>query len=387
MPFLRRLRVRNYKSLRDVDLQDIGSLAIFVGPNGSGKSNLLDALRFISDALTVNLDYALRERGGIGEVRRRSSGRPNDFGMELHLDLEGWHARYRFKVKAVQGYGYQVALEVCELSTWDSPPRQIFFRAEGGKLKEAQPPLNATPDPSDLLLRSVTGEEGFRQVYEALRRIAVYNPNPAAIRLLQDPDPSPSLRRDGSNLPSILRQMPKDNLERVREFLSAIVPGVTGVEPANLGPKETMVFRQEMDNRQNWRFYAQSMSDGTLRALALLVAVFQEGVPLVGIEEPEVALHPGSAQVLADALLEASRQKQVWITTHSPDLLDHEEMPPEALFAVEMRQGATQVQPIPEWQKEAIRERLMTPGEVLRHWEFRQDPPRGQTPQEPLFTQ
>lgn len=85
-PFVTRVRIQNFKSIKACDLQ-LGSLAILVGPNGSGKSNFLDALRFTTDSLATTLDHALRERGGINEVRRRSGGHPNHFAIAIDLQL------------------------------------------------------------------------------------------------------------------------------------------------------------------------------------------------------------------------------------------------------------------------------------------------------------
>ena len=79
-PFLKRVVLKNYKSIA-VSGVDLRALTFLVGPNGSGKSNFLDALRFTSDSLRSSLDNALRERGGIGEVRRRSGGHPTHFGI------------------------------------------------------------------------------------------------------------------------------------------------------------------------------------------------------------------------------------------------------------------------------------------------------------------
>jgi predicted ATPase len=81
------------------------------------------------------------------------------------------------------------------------------------------------------------------------------------------------------------------------------------------------------------------MSDGTLRALGVLTAVFQRArVPLVlvGIEEPEIALHPGAAAVLRECLVVASRHRQVVVTSHSPELLDAREWKADQLRAVQM---------------------------------------------------
>ncbi len=56
---------------------------------------------------------------------------------------------------------------------------------------------------------------------------------------------------------------------------------------------KSLVCRQQMVSRDAWRFYAAAMSDGRLRSLAVLVAILQEGVRVVWIEETEAALHPG----------------------------------------------------------------------------------------------
>ena len=84
--FITRVALRNYKSIAacDVELQP---LTFLVGPNGAGKSNFLDSLRFVADALTFSLDHAIRDRGGINDIRRRSGGHPNHFSIRLDFTL------------------------------------------------------------------------------------------------------------------------------------------------------------------------------------------------------------------------------------------------------------------------------------------------------------
>ena len=102
---LRRVVLRNYKSIAACDVSP-AQLTFLVGPNGSGKSNFLDALRFVSDSLRHSLDHALRDRGGINEVRRRSSGHPTHFGMRVEFDLGMATGHFAFTVAAKQGGGY-----------------------------------------------------------------------------------------------------------------------------------------------------------------------------------------------------------------------------------------------------------------------------------------
>src|SRR5271155_3856270 len=84
--FITRVSLRNYKSIAACDVR-LRPLVFLVGQNGSGKSNFLDALRFVADSLNTSLDHALRDRGGIREVRRRSGGHPTHFGVSLDLRL------------------------------------------------------------------------------------------------------------------------------------------------------------------------------------------------------------------------------------------------------------------------------------------------------------
>lgn len=88
-----RVALRNYKSVVACDVE-LRPLTILVGPNGAGKSNFLDALRFTAQALRFSLDHALRERGGISEVRTRSADHPGSVAVRLDLrlsDATGWY--------------------------------------------------------------------------------------------------------------------------------------------------------------------------------------------------------------------------------------------------------------------------------------------------------
>jgi hypothetical protein len=97
-------------------------------------------------------------------------------------------------------------------------------------------------------------------------------------------------------------------------------------------------------------------------------------VPLVGIEEPEVALHPAAAGVLLDGLRDASHHTQVVVTSHSPELLDDEKIESTSILAVEASKGITHIGPLDEAGRTALRERLFTAGELLRLNQLAPDP-------------
>jgi predicted ATPase len=143
-----------------------------------------------------------------------------------------------------------------------------------------------------------------------------------------------------------------------------------GVRRSDLGNWETLQFIQDVPGAKSpWRFQAQSVSDGTLRALGVLVALFAGTggtLSTVGIEEPESALHPAATRVLLDALRDASERRQVIVTSHSPDLLDRHDFKLSELRAVRSINGESVIGELDQAGALALRENLYTPGELLR---------------------
>lgn len=372
--FVFRARLRNYKSIAECDVS-LGPLTFLVGPNGAGKSNFLDALHFVADSLQFSLYQALRNRGGINEVRRRSGGHPTHFEIRLDFNLpDGSRCDYRFRVGAQPHGEYEVQVEQLSLERVMQPA--VGFEVHGGRIvRTSQEGPAATPD--SLYLGNVSGIDVFRPAYRALSRMGFYNLRPDAIRDLQPPDPGVLLNRDGSNIASVLQRLARESpgsKRRVEEFLAVVVPGVRGVKTKNFGSKETLEFRQQVaGQRFPWAFLASNMSDGTLRALGVLVALFQAASTngsrstfLVGVEEPEAALHPAASGVLLDALKEASRMTQVVVTSHSPDLLDDPVIDTDCILAVVSEAGETKIGPLDPAGRLALRNKLYTAGELLR---------------------
>jgi predicted ATPase len=382
-PFIRQVTIRNYKSIAACKL-DLHELTFMVGPNGAGKSNFLDALKFVSDALRSSIDHALRDRGGIGEVRRRSGGHPNHFVLRLDFVLpSGQAGHYAFKVGARPNGGYVVQDEECVISATEVFGRNEHFRVRSGAIVDASVSPMPAALPDRLLLVAASGLPAFRPVFDALSRIEVYNLNPREIANMQKPDPGEILRRDGSNAASVLQRMPAQVRDMIRDDLRRIVPGVSDVEARSLASQETVEFRQEVKGQlYPWRFFASAMSDGTLRAFGILLAVFQAASEqsggraplLIGLEEPEMALHPAAASVLLSALRSGAEHCQIIVTSHSPELLDNPDIDADSLIAVDNPDGLTRIGRIDGPGREMLRRKLFTPGELLRLNQLSPDP-------------
>jgi predicted ATPase len=377
--FIRRVTLRNYKSIASCKI-DLPRLAFLIGPNGSGKSNFLDSFRFVADSLKTSLDHALRDRGTIKEVRRRSGGHPNHFSIRLDFSLpDTTTGHLSFRIGARKDGGFEVQNEECRMIGGDM--KEHYYHVRSGIVEKSSLPLLPAALPDRLFLVAASGLAEFRPAFDALSRIEVYNLNPNEIKTMQKPDAGELLRREGSNIASVFQNLDAEHQQRINQYLARIVKGLSEAQTKILGSQETIEFRQAVKGQKHpWTFLASSMSDGTLRAFGVLVAIFQNlkatglSPKLIGLEEPEMALHPAASAVLLAALRQASQDSQILVTSHSPDLLDNEDISPESIFAVDNIDGVTRIAGIDPAGKQLLRDKLFTPGELLRQNQLAPDP-------------
>lgn len=366
------LAIRNFRSIAKAQLR-LGDLTIFVGPNGAGKSNILDALRFVSDALSVTPMHALTLRGGVGAVRRKSlRGHPNHFTIQLTFDLpDERFGTYSFTVGALPKGEFAINNEKCVVHGPGALDRSEF-EVEKGAFKVAPQGVEPHISRDRLALTIVSAKPGFRSLYDFLVGMKFYNLVPDVMRKPQASDSGLVLHRDGANAAAVVRELRASNGEfkELCEFLGRVVPGMKEVERIPSGTHETLQFKQDVGDPkgQPLTFLPTSISDGTLRVLGVLLALYQRShPPVLGIEEPESTVHPAAAEVLFDAIKHGTRWSQILVTTHSPELIEHKEVRIEDLRAVEMERGETIVTELDESSKRAIRDRLCTPGDLLRN--------------------
>ncbi len=382
-PILHQIQIRNYKNIAAAVI-DLQPLTVLVGPNGAGKSNFVDALSFVADCLNYSVQLAFANRGGIAAVRRRSHGHPTHIGLRLSLSLaSGGQADYAFDIAASPGERFRIAHERCIVQPRMMGP-SYQFEVRDGQFTQPVPGIRPRIEADRLALTVLSATEEFRPVYDFLTNIRRYSLQPDRIRELQDPDPAEGtvLREDGSNAAAVLRHISQQGTgddghvyNRICSLLGIVVPGTEKVTPKALGQKETLEFRQDMGQKYPWTFAALNMSDGTLRALGILLAVYQPApASLLAIEEPESTIHPAAAEVLMSVLLDGASRSQIVLTTHSPDILDNKELSDQQIVAVESVRGTAQITPLTKTTRDVIRQRLYTPGELLRAGELVIDP-------------
>lgn len=372
VPMLHKLSLLHFRSLPAAELE-FDNPTFLVGQNGAGKSNIADAFAFLAEAMVSPLTSVLDRRAGLATVAYRSGprGRRADLGLRVELDSldeETSRAVYAFQLRGLKDYDFKVLREGCVVTRCNGQ-RNWFDRSEG-TWKSSEKSLDPALESRSLALPVVAGDTRFAAVWRFLSEMRVYRIEPGVLREMQDPDGGGRLRIDGSNAASVLREIMRDSpddWENIRGLLESIVPGVMDVKPKKLGNKLGLEFTQEWTTTRHVKFEAYNMSDGTLRVLGLLAAVFQRPAPsALVIEEPEATIHPGALGSVLDMLRHAGRFTQTVATTHSPDILDASWIEDRHLRIVGWDRGATQVAPVSEPVRKALKEHLMGAGEMMR---------------------
>ena len=374
---LREMGLMGFRSLYCQDV-NFDNPTFLVGRNGSGKSNFADAFAFLSEAMVSPLQAVIERRGGFSVVSHRGSarGRPMNLTLSVTLrapDSDTFGARYHLDLRSRRGNDFEIATERCDVERSDGT-REWFKRetAKGSIVWESSvESLALAVEPTALALPLVGGDKRFRAVFSFLSGMRTYRIEPEALRAMQDPDGGTGLRSDGRNTASVLREIqrksPEQDRTRICELLENVVPGTVDVRPKKHGNKLTLEFTQNRVAAEPVKFEAFSMSDGTLRVLGLITAVFQRPSPsLLVIEEPEASMHAGALGSILDVLRLASRSMQVVVTTHSPDILDAKWIEARHLRILSWENGVTRIGHASQSVRSALAEHLMGAGELLR---------------------
>lgn len=389
------LTIRNYKSLRAVHLQSVPPFSIMVGANASGKSNFADALDFLSLVVRNGLASAVRAKGGYENVCFRAERR-SKAGIEFDATLltrparrrrmresDVLRFRYTFSFKAdtrAIGSDYKVTSERIAVSLGqrygpeasiertadadsrvtlskqaetelDLPPREFLSRF----VKEARVPED------ELILPTRLGDlMPFWSLSTFLAGCRVYQISPEMARRPGIPERSPELGRHGDNLPAAvqyLKNKEKDAFEDLESHLKHAVSTMYSLDTDYVETKELGLFFKERGVGRRW--YAQDVSDGTLKTVSMFLPLVDPRVTIVVIEEPENSLHPWILRHFIEVCKATSSAKQIFLTTHSPVAVD--EAPIESLFIVARREGKTQIERLDHLYPEAraiLREEL-----------------------------
>jgi predicted ATPase len=374
------LEVTNFLSYKKARFE-FGDLVALVGPNASGKSNLVAALKLLQDIPVHGLPVALARRGGFDQLRHRSHGRPYDpsLRIEWRFGDSSEVSYYEITLGAVKPRTYRVKAETAVV-WWNG--QRAMFDSDGTGVEVRRDVFLDNPDNDDPERGPETTDEvrsfpvapgqsaipaggtAGHLASELLQSIQTVEINPTVVGELQEPSSSAVLELNGSNATSVYELLSGEGKTQLVDELSAIVPGIVKVEVQRLADKQTFRFSQATPSG-NREFSAKQMSDGTLRAFSILLALKQRyRQSLVVIEEPEVAIHLGALRTLVEILRAESEGRQLVITTHSADIVDA--VPVDSLRVVWSENGESHVGRVADHTLQVLRDGLISPGQLLR---------------------
>ena len=232
-------------------------------------------------------------------------GRHEGISIALGFEQQGKPPiHYGFRIKVDPSKGYVVDRELLRGEGISSFERvEENFQSD---ITSLHPVLDATSLGLPLLAGS---DETWKAVLEALRRISVHQLSPQAIRSEPKIGPERRLSRDGQNAGDILSQLKPADRKWIETWLAVAVAGIKGVHVDMVAGRRVIGFAQQGHDGRTNLFDASMMSDGTLRSLAILLALRQSPRPsLVLLDEIEDSLHPMAHGALLDAVEAASKR-------------------------------------------------------------------------------
>lgn len=359
---IERIRIRNFRAFKDVDMQNIPRLAILVGANGTGKSTLFSVFGFLRDAMNTNVSVALSKLGGsrgFHQVRSRNADSAIEIEIKYRVASGKPLATYSLAI-GEKGNKPVVEREILRYRRFShgKPWHFLDFRKGHGfaVTNEAEDVEDETQldrdeqalkSPDLLAIKGLAQFERFPAVValgELIERWHVSDFHISRARPEQEAGYAEHLSREGENLSLVIEYLHTEHpavFSRIMEKLKTRVPGISHVE-AKLTEEGRILLRFQ-DGAFEAPFLARYVSDGTIKMLAYLTLLYDpEPHPLLCVEEPENQLYPTLLWELAEEFRAyAQRGGQVFISTHSPDFLNAAAL--DEVFWLQKEDGYTKI--------------------------------------------
>ncbi|MGY2896458.1 AAA family ATPase [Deinococcus sp. UYEF24] len=322
---LTRLRVKGFKSLRDVDIE-MTNLNVLIGANGAGKSNFISLFRLLNSMVEGRLQLSVARAGGAG-VFLYTGEEPAEriqvtvaFGDNAYtctwLPTSDDNVVFEREAVFFAGYGTQKTVEL------GSGQRESLLRT---------PPANSYTI------------EGY--VYRSLKSWKVYHfhdtSDDASVKRTGDLNDDIELNSDAGNLAAYLRRLQQHsprNYLAIRSTVRRVAPFFDDFLLRPTTQNDEKIRLEWKTHGSDKPFLASQLSDGTLRFVCLATVLLQPNPPdVILIDEPELGLHPYAIELLAGLLHTVSKTTQLIVSTQSVPLVN--QIVPEDVIVVD-RHGA-----------------------------------------------
>ena len=363
---IREIHVTGYRSVRDVRLK-LRQINILTGPNASGKSNLYNSVFLLAKAAQGGFARVIADEGGMSSVlwagerkgRSISSSRLEPVRMGLGVKTDTFNYDLVCGLPKPYRSAFDLDPEVKEERVWMEAPRGMkvtFFERNSerawildrderladysGELLPTESVLSQLREPHLYPeLSALRAEMNQWRFYHHFR-----TDHESPLRHPQVGVRTPVLSHDGRDLAAALQTIIEVGQEEdLHEAIRHAFPGASlEIDHDEESGMFAVLLRMPGLKRP---LRARELSDGTLRYLCLLAALLSPRPPaLLALNEPETSLHPDLFEPLAHAMVNAARNSQLWVVTHSQRLAELvEEYSGEEPIRLELSGGETKV--------------------------------------------
>lgn len=340
------IRLKNFKTFKSLELTEIPQIAVFVGANGAGKSTLFEVFGFLRDSLNNNIRQALQKRGGFKEIISR--GETDNIEIELQFRIEIAQKERLVTYILILSESDGVPIIEREIlrykrGSYGSPFHFLDFKTGEGYAitneemfdkpdAELSREFQKLGSPDILAIKGLGQFQKFKAANAFRTFIENWHVSDFHItdaRPSQEAGYAEHLSPTGNNLPLVAQFIFENHpliFDNILLKMKERVPGISDVKA--VATEDGRIILKFQDGSFKDPFIAKFVSDGTIKMFAYLVLLYDPNPhPLLCIEEPENQLYPTLMEELMEEFRDYSnRGGQVFISTHSPDLLNHAEV-------------------------------------------------------------
>jgi predicted ATPase len=358
---LKKLKLKNFKSFKDVEIE-LGNLNVLIGPNAGGKTNLINVFRFLRSLESEGLNNAISLHGGFYSIRNFKAGVNEPILIEMEFFIENLKNKYKdfeygYEEEIPQRIRIELSGNVCfslqinennenleksisftfkdsVIKKFNILERQIesswntditIYDDLNVKFRPSLPYNQIKPDFLSLQVLKFFGELNnsiFQKFFTEY--IGIYDFEAKLIKETASFVSSYDLEEDGSNIAFVIENILSDKAKRktLLNLISYVLDFIEGISTERSTFKD-FVFLKVKEKFSNDYIPSYLLSDGTIRIIALIVALYFENKNILIFEEPEINIHPSLLSIVIDLFKESSNEKQILITTHNPEFLKY----------------------------------------------------------------
>jgi predicted ATPase len=322
MDTLRRVMIKGFKSIRDIDLE-LRRLNVFIGSNGAGKSNLVSFFNMLKEMMGGRLQQYIAVVGRAHSLLHYGPKITPQLEARLEFERPTGLSAYEFTLGYAAGDTLYFVDEAIRSARTASTRGSEGIGLGGGHLESQIVSEAGRKEGEAIVIWGLIDE--FWRVFHFHDTSAT-----ARVRQYGYIGDNRWLMPDGGNLAAFLYRLQNQDqgvaYRRIVNTIRMIAPFFDDFALQPTGPNGREIILNWRDKELDQIFGPHQLSDGTLRAMCLVALLLQpqlELPQLIIVDEPELGLHPYALSVIASLFKKVSHNAQVLISTQSSTFLDN----------------------------------------------------------------